>query len=275
MDVIALLGRSNDPHIESISRELNKIGEKYVLIDSIELRDTFDIKFNNGEINGRINIKGKSYLLDKIKSVWNYSAIRIVISKKIDKKMNKFVHEEWIEGIASLWKVIDAKWVNSPTALINASNKLGQLRLASDVGLQTPKTLVTNDRKGLLDFFEDCNCNIIAKTLHGSEGIPNNSMIYTAKILRKDLKYAGKLAYAPCLFQEYIPKKIELRINIIGNTLKVAEIQSQRSRRTIHDWRRDDKFNKTTYCKATIPRDVGYKLLQLMKALNLEILNLG
>jgi hypothetical protein len=48
MDVIALLGRSNDPHIESISRELNKIGEKYVLIDSIELRDTFDIKFNNG-----------------------------------------------------------------------------------------------------------------------------------------------------------------------------------------------------------------------------------
>jgi len=270
MDLIFLLGRSNDPHIESLSRELNKIDENHVIIDRIDLQDSFNVKFNNGEVKSEINIRGKVYRLDKIKSVWNYSPIQVVMSRKINKKMSKFVREEWIEGIVSLWNIMDGRWVNDPNALINASNRLGQLRLAADVGLQTPKTLITNDKNRFLDFFNDCKSNIVAKTLHGSEGVPHNGMIYTTKILRKDLQYADKLVYAPCIFQEHIPKKTELRITIIGNTLKVAEIQSQRSRKTMHDWRRYDTFTKTPYRKATIPMDEAHKLLRLMKALNLE-----
>ncbi len=145
-----------------------------------------------------------------------------------------------------------------------------QLKQANNKGLKTPKSLVTNDPEYFLKFYEECNENLVAKTLHSSEGVPEGKMIFTTKISKDDIKKAEDLRYSPCLFQEYIPKKTEFRVTIIGNTLHAAEIHSQSSEKTKHDWRNYDDFSKTPYVKANLPGDVSKKLLELMKTMNLE-----
>ena len=72
------------------------------------------------------------------------------------------------------------------------------------------------------------------------------------------------------MFQQYIPKKTEFRVTIIGNNIHCAEIFSQKSPKTMHDWRNYDDFSKTPYVESELPEDISTKLLKSMKEFNLN-----
>ncbi|HEX7034058.1 MAG TPA: hypothetical protein VF172_13750 [Nitrososphaera sp.] len=268
-DLILLLGRREDPHIRGIAKELQRMKEKFVLIDRFSRNDSFIVKFD-GSSSSLIKMGRHVIKTDEIKSVWNYSALQINVGKSIVKQARDFVLAEWTEGIASLWRTIPAKWVNDPLATENAANRLGQLQLAAKLGLNVPKTLVTNDPKSFQDFYAECRGSMIAKTLHSSVGVPEGKMIFTTRMTERDLKRAEDLRHAPCMFQEYVPKTTEFRVTIVGENLHVAEIFSQRSRKTRDDWRRYDNFKKTPYVQSQLPNEVSKKLLKLMREMKLE-----
>lgn len=269
MKYVLLVGQQNDPHIKAIENELNQINQKHIVLDKFSSRNTFSVFYNDGT-KSIVNLDNFTFTNDEIKSIWNTSALRISLNDKIDRETHKFAQAEWSEGITTLWNSIPARWINSPVSISKSVNRLEQLKHARSIGLSTPKSLVTNDPENLLNFYEECAGNIIGKTLHSSEGVPEGKMIFTTKISKEDLKKIDDLRYAPCLFQEYIPKKTELRITIIGDTLHVAEIYSQKSEKTKHDWRNYDDFSKTPYVKSEIPDNISKKLLMLMKKMNLE-----
>ena len=160
--------------------------------------------------------------------------------------------------------------MNHPSSIIASVNRVKQLELANKVGLNVPKTLITNNPIKLQEFFDQSNEEIIAKTLHSSEGLPEDKMIFTTKITKNDLLRSKELQYAPTLFQEYIPKKTEFRITIVEDTLHVAEIYSQKSNKTKHDWRQYDDFKKTPYKKSKIPKEIENSLLKLMSKMKLK-----
>ena len=72
------------------------------------------------------------------------------------------------------------------------------------------------------------------------------------------------------MFQEYIPKKTEFRVTIIGNKIHSAEIHSQQSSKTKYDWRNYDDFSKTPYIKSELPNEISTKLFKTMKKFNLN-----
>ncbi|HMW02377.1 MAG TPA: ATP-dependent carboxylate-amine ligase, partial [Acidobacteriota bacterium] len=76
------------------------------------------------------------------------------------------------------------------------------------------------------------------------------------------------VTHAPCLFQEYIPKKVELRITVVGRKIFAAEIHSQQSQRSKDDWRRYDIAN-TPYLKHRLPEAIKIKCQQLVRELGL------
>ena len=270
MNKILLNGRSNDPHIIGIVYELQKMNQDYVVLDQFTTSDFFHITYQNGVSDGMIQIRNESILINDIKSVWNTSPLSVKIPEELLSEVKNFVKAEWTEGISSVWNSINAKWVNNPVSTLNAINRLKQLQLGTKVGLKTPKTVVTNNPNALKNFFYDCNEEIVAKTLHSSEGLPENKMIFTTKISTQDLKRANELQCSPCMFQEYISKKTEFRVTVIGDTTRVAEIHSQKSEKTKHDWRQYDDFDRTPYEISALPKDTEESLLKLMKAMNLE-----
>jgi len=270
MSTVVLLGRKADPHIIGVCKELSKINTNYIVLDTINFRDSILVEFDGNTINSYLNIGSKRVQLGQISSIWNYAPLNVLLKGKIIQRSLEFIRAEWNEGISSLWNSISPHWINHPYANQITLNRLYQLRNAKQVGLNTPVTLVTNDPDSFRRFYERYNGNLVAKTLHSSRGLPKGKMIYTTKIEYKDMKYAENLKYAPCMFQEYVPKKTEYRVTIIGTKFHVAEIHSQSSKRTRVDWRRYDDFKKTPYLKSKLPEAISNKLLKLMKRIRLE-----
>jgi hypothetical protein len=50
--------------------------------------------------------------------------------------------------------------------------------------------------------------------------------IYTTPICEQDLALLDTVRLAPGLFQEYIPKRVELRVTVIGEDIFTAELHS-------------------------------------------------
>ena len=153
-----------------------------------------------------------------------------------------------------------------------------QLQTAVEVGFSVPRTLITNDPTEVLDFFDRCSGQMIYKpfgeylSLAEVKRFPSGSTretIFTNVVIREDLlRQLDQIKGAPCIFQEYVPKKFELRITIVGSRIFPAQIDSQASERSKHDWRRYD-FEKTPYSEFQIPAVLEDKLRMLMQRLGL------
>ncbi len=267
---VLLIGRATDPHIIGIKKELDLMGEEYFLMDSLTVNDSIVIKNIKGGFCGWLQVNGKQIDLETIKSIWNSNALQITNESDLLEESKEFVEKEWTEGIMSMWNTIRGTWVNHPLAIGSIGNRVKQLQIASKINLKTPRTLVTNDPEEMNRFFDDCNGEMIAKTLGSSQGLPHKKMIFTEKLSKKDLVHSDNLKYAPVMFQEYIPKKTEFRVTIIGDKIHSAEIHSQNSLKTKHDWRHYDDFSKTPYVKSELTEEISTKLLKTMKEFNLN-----
>src|SRR5690242_17652337 len=143
MKSILLIGRKNDPHIQKICQELKLLEEKFYVLDEFSSSDDLFIKFSNGFKTGSIKIDDVTIDIDEIKSVWNNS-LKIKLDRKLMKKYLDFIKAEWMEGIKSLWNSTSSLWVNSPDSISKSSDKFHQIQIASKIGLDTPKTMITN-----------------------------------------------------------------------------------------------------------------------------------
>ena len=70
------------------------------------------------------------------------------------------------------------------------------------------------------------------------------------------------------IFQAYVPKRVELRITVVGQQVFAAEIHSQHTHHTRHDWRRYD-LDETPHFPHALPPDVAQRCLRLVQALGL------
>ena len=130
-------------------------------------------------------------------------------------------------------------WMSRPDAINVASYKPKQLKLASDLGFNVPKTLISNSPEAVEMFQVECE-RLVAKPLFSGEidGDGERKVVFTTPISQEDLAARESIGLAPVLFQEYVPKELELRVTVIGNQVLAASIDSQDVEMAVHDWRR-------------------------------------
>ena len=84
--------------------------------------------------------------------------------------------------------------------------------------------------------------------------------------------YPDKLHYtirlAPGIFQEYIPKRVELRVTIIGDDVFTAELHSQMYEETRYDWRHYEV--EIPMYEHQLPVEIAEQCLALTKAYGLN-----
>ncbi len=71
------------------------------------------------------------------------------------------------------------------------------------------------------------------------------------------------------MFQEYIPKALELRITVIGDRIFPVAIYSQENPLTIEDWRKDQEGN-LTYSEHKLPSNVEDMCRRLLREFGLQ-----
>lgn len=148
----------------------------------------------------------------------------------------------------------------------HASIKPLQLSVARSLGLQIPRTLISNDPVKVREFAASCPGGIVAKMLtsfHVFEG-GIEKVVFTNPVTPEALERLEMLQYSPMAFQEQIPKMLELRITVVGERFYVAAVDSSRLDLARDDWRRRGHALIDSWRADSIPDDVRQRLSALM-----------
>ena len=266
---VLILSRMADAHVPVITRRLEARGVPYVWFDpgDFPARASLGLEYDRaGRCRQRLDLDGRSLDLASVRSVWLRRPGHPVPSPEADPDLRRFVAEESRLALWFYWETLDALWVpGRPTRDDQADNKLRQLRLAGSLGFRVPRTLVTNDPDALVEFYEQCEGRIVTKTL-ARWTIWNGEQrhFHAYPVRRRDLARVASLRYAPVLAQEYVPKRVELRITVVGDRVFAAEIHSQATVRTRHDWRHYD-HGATPYAVHALPRAIEQRCRQIVR----------
>ncbi|MEM8952119.1 MAG: MvdC/MvdD family ATP grasp protein [Pseudomonadota bacterium] len=140
-----------------------------------------------------------------------------------------------------------------------------QLRRAVELGLDVPKTLITNDPAEVRAFYDIVGGDMITKMQHSfaiyRTGIEN--VVFTNVVGPDDLTDLEGLRYCPMTFQERLDKQLELRVTVVGQKVMSAAIDSQKRKDTAIDWRRDGMGLLDCWEAYELPADIESKLLKL------------
>src|SRR5215218_9496210 len=154
----------------------------------------------------------------------------------------------------------------------HAENKQLQLQAARELGLNTPRTLTTNDPAAVRDFARDCEGGMVTKMLSSfavyDEG--RELVVFTNPVKREDLEDLSGLSLCPATFQELLPKSLELRVTVVGHRVMSAALDSKISARAAHDWRRDGVRMLQDWRPYQLPLEIEEKILRLMDYFSLN-----
>lgn len=279
--MILIISDKNDITIYKVIYYLRQLGIPYTL-------------FNVGDYPLKLNHISKwidssySLILETSEGQINSSDITAVWYRKPDlpkipSNLNhyekEYVYNETRESLHGIYNHLQHAFWMSPLQNIKfASNKPLQLSIAHSLGLKIPKTIITNNVDEAWDFYIYCKNNVIYKTLstgvlttrQGPWAQPKvHGEIYStllSGLQRSDFK---KVETCPCLFQEYINKKFELRIILVKERVFAAEIHSQENDETKHDWRKNQSVD-IPYKIHKLPQSIEKKCIELTKKLGLN-----
>ncbi len=147
----------------------------------------------------------------------------------------------------------------------HAENKQLQLQAAREVGLDTPRTLTTNDPTAAREFAKSCGSGMVTKMLSSfaiyDKG--NELVVFTNRVKPEDLADLAGLSLCPATFQELLPKSLEIRVTVVGQRVMSAAVDSQLSARAAHDWRRDGLRMLQNWRPYQLPVEIEEKILRL------------
>jgi glutathione synthase/RimK-type ligase-like ATP-grasp enzyme len=275
---ILIITEELDPHADTIIGLLRQQGHEPIRLHTADfpLHASFGVHFdlNNDSWQGRIcSVEGRTVDIESVRSVWWRRPAAFQLPEDLLAEEKAFAKEELYQAFRGLLASLESYWVSHPDNIRSASYKLEQLQRAKRMGFDVPRTLATMNPEDVYAFYDACNGNIIYKTFtqvifEGKANEPGRA-IYTTPIRKEQFDLLDTVRTTPCLFQEYIPKDIELRVTVVGNQVLAAAIHSQasESEKMKIDWRH---YEAVPYRKATLPDDVAQRCLEYVHSYNLN-----
>jgi ATP-grasp ribosomal peptide maturase len=147
-------------------------------------------------------------------------------------------------------------WINHPARDQQANYKPWQLRTAQALGLNPPRTIITNDPAAGRKFAADVGAPIITKSL----GAPVDTVIVDPA------EFDDSVRLCAHLFQEWIDKAHEVRLTVVGSRFFAVEIHAGSDAARV-DWRTD--YKSLTYKPTAVPSGVRERVNAFMRRFGL------
>jgi glutathione synthase/RimK-type ligase-like ATP-grasp enzyme len=267
---VLILAQARDEHALAVAAELERLGGTATIVDTslFPARARMVARYETCEHcrdrvflleldEGRIDLGG-------VGAAWWRRPQHPAPSPRLVRQDHQaFVVNETHEALRGLWHALDAFWINDPGRDEVAHRKLLQLRVAQEVGLEIPSTLVTNDVVAARSFvdargYRDVICKAFSAT--------HEQWRETRLVGEEELAQLDNVRYAPVIFQEYVPADVDLRVTVVGDQVFPAAIHSQESAYPV-DFRMD--MANTRIEPDALPADVSARLLDLMARLGI------
>jgi len=273
---ILILTQEMDRHADGVVAELARRGHRAIRFDysTFPLQTTLEvISDGTSSWSGGIRLGEQSLDMREITSIWSRRPTLFRFPERMAPDERRFARNEARFAFGGVLRSLNCLWVNHPERQVSADYKPWQLHQARCCGFQTPQTLLTNDPDAVLRFYQQCQRRMIYKPLSSSAvaSVASNTpawIIYTTRVTDETLqKILPAIPYTACLFQEEIPKQLELRVTVIGTSVFAAEIHSQHSQRTEVDFRR--AYEDLHYGRHHLPEEIKHQCLTLVQKLGL------
>lgn len=265
--MILVVSSTVDEHATAVLQQLDRIAAPATLLDlasfpgRMSMRQAYD---PDGDDSTTLTLaNGHAIDLASVNVVWWRRPRPFEVDAAIRRPGHRmFAYNESHEAFAGLWLTLDADWVNHPTSTETAARKPYQLRLAQAVGLSIPRTLITNDPAAARAFV----ASQPGQTVYKSFSATQQDWRETRLLRADEVEGLDNVAYAPVIFQEYVPADVDLRVTVIGDAIFPAAIHSQDSSYPV-DFRMDMSAARV---EATcLPQAVEHGLKALMARLGI------
>lgn len=271
--LVLIVSTEFDPHVDILVKSLTERRLPFIRFntENYPLRSSLAISFSGSKHTEKLKVPNNNLVRgDDITSIWYRRPAAFEFPPQFSPQARTFADRETAATIRGLWSLLDCTWVNHPDHNRIAEIKLNQLKKAIQLGLEIPKTIVTNNPAEARRFVNKLGGNVIVKSLSGGF-VPDDTApisIFTNVLDPEGIKNLGDVRYTPTLFQEYIPKSLEIRATVVGNKVFAAEIHSQANPNTLQDWRHDTL--NLPHKIHQLPEDIAQKCLALVRSFNLN-----
>jgi glutathione synthase/RimK-type ligase-like ATP-grasp enzyme len=235
-----------DPHVDWVEQELSRRSLDWVrfhLSDfPTETHATYFVGFDGDD--AFLTVRGTVIPLLSIDGVWYRRTETFGLPASLSADERRVARAECREFVEGLWsQLASARWVSTPAAIRAASSKAEQLLRARRLGFDIPETCLSNDASAVRAFVDGMtqrgnrviykpHTTIIVEAESGRVGVA-----YTRLLGAAELERLAEIRLTPGIFQRYVPKRLELRVTVIGNSVFACAIDSQSRATTEIDWR--------------------------------------
>ena len=235
-------------------------------------RDEFlkhEIEINLQDRYMKISIDEIDYIayFEKIKGIYFRAPVFLRTQSKKELSLNEQLERnQWSSFLRNLIVFNNAIWLNNPTAVFNAENKLYQLYVAQECGFKIPDTQISNTTNIMIDD----NMKYVVKSLDTAlfYDLSNNRELFTySNIVKgKELKEYD-LHQAPVFIQEFLNPKIDCRITYVNGRFYSVKILKE-NLGLYGDWRFYKE--KLEYIPFDLPNNIRKMICELMEKLDLN-----
>lgn len=240
--MILILTSKNDLHALEVLKHLKARKKHYEFLDLAALQSTRVLGFLS-EPTLKWSLSSFNSDKEKIDKIWYrrprppYFDQSTPVASYIRREFEAF-----IDGFITAQEI--GKIFPNVDAIKTYKNKINQLKVASEVGFKIPKTVIGNNVRDVTDTFSRSE-KLIVKPLNAStvrsSHIHTHDYVAVPKVfsVSEIIKDNDRLSVAPIIIQEYIEKKLELRITVVNENIFAASINSQASSKAKTDYRND------------------------------------
>lgn len=260
-----------------LMQEMKKQKKSFLFVNWDEFIEEGVVYFDESKNAYQLRYKKYAFDLKKIKSVYlDY----FEISEVLHYKRSKFTNKEkvflarWVESLETLEFVCSkAEWFPSKPSKMawDIQNKFGELLLAKKLGFNVPKMIYSNDSREVQKFLMDRKSILKESGLKSFSDSRNNKMIFDSAVIKPENKKLKNLHSTPCMFQEFIDKKYDIRAVVVGNKVLAAKIESQKNDKSKNDWR--GREHLIPFKPYKLPSVVEKKLIAFLKTMDFKIAN--
>lgn len=301
--MILIVAGDEEFNVPRITKKLDERGAEYLRFNprSFPREASLSVSCDRAGTMRRVLRCGQRETdLARVTSAWNLTRARPVPDSAVAEEQQWWVAAGCERWLAELWECLDCFW--APTRPIadrdpyraynppapgtpplerplvlrapSGHNKLHQLATARRLGLAIPRTLFTNNPDDFLDFHQACEGLMISKSAFKVRATRNQELAvqWTSRLDRRAAARYQSIRHAPVLFQEQVPKRLELRVTVVGRKVFAAAIESQENVRISGDWRHYPELDAARHYSAwTLPAGVEKLCVELTAALGLSL----
>lgn len=279
--MILIISDAHDTHARLVIDHLAKQGvtcARYSLQEMPQFTRIAASVSSDTPLRARLRRERGDIDLDEVSTVWFRRPQDVYPDPALSADDREFAAREATTLMFSLANVLsDRFWVNPfVNALASKHGKLSHLEVARQVGFAIPDTRVTNDPDVAREFISGLAGGAVYKPFVAparnvaSEGEPEQwGTIFTNKLDMAALASLDSVVSAPCIFQELVPKRLELRVTVIGERVFATEIHSQVHTESAVDFRRHYALGTTPYAIHELPPEIVDRCLALKRRLGL------